>query len=242
VTRWRALFRLLKGDSLHRVLLAEREAAFRAACTVGADFRIGEGARCLNHSGDPARVRIGDGVLVDGTLECYAHGLLAIGDHAFVGRSRIYCAVSVSIGTGALVSDNVAIMDSDLHPRAAEQRLEAAVAWAGGRFPDVYTGVPNAPVVIGDHAWIGFGACVLKGVTVGEGAVISMGVYLGASTKIVNRDTGEVTTGKVPPYAVVVPGTLPGKDGGPGLYCAVIVKQVDARTRAKTAINELLRT
>ena len=73
------------------------------------------------------------------------------------------------------------------------------------------------------------------------GAVLSMGVYLGASTKIVDRATGEVFKGEVPPYAVVVPGTLPGKDGGPGLYCAVIVKRVDAQTRSKTSVNELLR-
>ena len=68
-----------------------------------------------------------------------------------------------------------------------------------------------------------------------------MGVYLGASTKIVDRETGEIIRGEVPAFSVVVPGTLPGKDGGPGLYCAVIVKKVDARTRAKTSVNELLR-
>ena len=73
------------------------------------------------------------------------------------------------------------------------------------------------------------------------GAVLSMGVFLGASTKIVDRATGEILQGEVPPYSVVVPGTLPGKNGGPGLYCAVIVKRVDERTRSKTSINELLR-
>jgi 2,3,4,5-tetrahydropyridine-2-carboxylate N-succinyltransferase len=97
------------------------------------------------------------------------------------------------------------------------------------------------PVIIEDDCFIGARSEVAEGVVVGQGAVLSMGVYLGASTKIVNRETGEVTTGRVPPYAVVVPGTLPGKEGAPGLYCAVIVKQVDARTRAKTAINDLLR-
>ena len=102
------------------------------------------------------------------------------------------------------------------------------------------------PVVIGDGAFIGARAEVAEGVRVGEGAVLSMGVYLGASTKIVDRATGEVHRGVVPPYAVVVPGALPGKplpDGtpGPSLYCAVIVKTVDAQTRAKTGINELLR-
>jgi 2,3,4,5-tetrahydropyridine-2-carboxylate N-succinyltransferase len=102
------------------------------------------------------------------------------------------------------------------------------------------------PVVIEDGAFIGARSEVAEGVRVGQGAVLSMGVYLGASTKIVDRATGEVHRGVVPPYAVVVPGALPGKplpDGSPGpsLYCAVIVKTVDAQTRAKTGINELLR-
>ncbi len=102
------------------------------------------------------------------------------------------------------------------------------------------------PVVIEDNCFIGARSEVAEGVIVGQGAVLSMGVYLGASTKIVDRATGEIHVGKVPPYAVVVPGALPGKplpDGtpGPSLYCAVIVKTVDAQTRAKTGINELLR-
>ena len=106
--------------------------------------------------------------------------------------------------------------------------------------------IQAGPVIIEDGAFIGARSEVAEGVVVGTGAVLSMGVYLGASTKIVDRATGEVFTGRVPPYAVVVPGALPGKplpDGSPGpnLYCAVIVKRVDAQTRAKTGINELLR-
>jgi 2,3,4,5-tetrahydropyridine-2,6-dicarboxylate N-succinyltransferase len=101
------------------------------------------------------------------------------------------------------------------------------------------------PVVIEDNCFIGARAEVAEGVIVREGSVLSMGVYLGASTKIVDRETGEVLQGEVPPYSVVVSGTLPGKPightPGPGLYCAVIVKRVDERTRAKTSINELLR-
>ena len=102
------------------------------------------------------------------------------------------------------------------------------------------------PVIIEDGAFIGARSEVAEGVIVGEGAVLSMGVYLGASTKIVDRQTGEIHIGRVPPYAVVVPGAMPGKplpDGtpGPSLYCAVIVKTVDAQTRSKTGINELLR-
>jgi 2,3,4,5-tetrahydropyridine-2,6-dicarboxylate N-succinyltransferase len=102
------------------------------------------------------------------------------------------------------------------------------------------------PVVIEDNCFVGARAEVAEGVIVGEGSVLSMGVYLGASTKIVDRATGEVFQGRVPPYSVVVSGTMPGKDlpdgsPGPSLYCAVIVKRVDAQTRSKTSINELLR-
>ena len=102
------------------------------------------------------------------------------------------------------------------------------------------------PVIIEDNCFIGARSEVAEGVIVGEGAVLSMGVFLTASTKIINRDTGEILRGHVPPYSVVVPGALPGKplpDGSPGpsLACAVIVKTVDERTRAKTSVNELLR-
>ncbi len=102
------------------------------------------------------------------------------------------------------------------------------------------------PVIIEDNCFIGARAEVAEGVIVGEGSVLSMGVYIGASTKIVDRATGEVHYGKVPPYSVVVSGTMPGKplpnrEPGPNLYCAVIVKRVDEKTRSKTAINELLR-
>ncbi|MEL6299531.1 MAG: 2,3,4,5-tetrahydropyridine-2,6-dicarboxylate N-succinyltransferase [Pseudomonadota bacterium] len=97
------------------------------------------------------------------------------------------------------------------------------------------------PVIIEDNCFVGARSEVAEGVVVGEGAVLSMGVYIGASTKIVDRASGEVHTGRVPPFAVVVPGTMPGKNGGPGLYCAVIVKTVDERTRSKTSINDLLR-
>ena len=98
------------------------------------------------------------------------------------------------------------------------------------------------PVIIEDNCFIGARSEVAEGVIVEQGAVLSMGVYIGASTKIVDRATGEIHYGRVPSYAVVVPGTLPGKrPEDPSLYCAVIVKRVDERTRAKTSINELLR-
>ncbi|MGD0723692.1 MAG: 2,3,4,5-tetrahydropyridine-2,6-dicarboxylate N-succinyltransferase, partial [Roseiarcus sp.] len=102
------------------------------------------------------------------------------------------------------------------------------------------------PTIIEDDCFIGARSEIVEGVIVGAGSVVSMGVFLSASTKIVDRATGQIHVGYVPPYSVVVSGSLPGKpfpDGSPGpsLYCAVIVKTVDARTRAKTAINELLR-
>ena len=102
------------------------------------------------------------------------------------------------------------------------------------------------PVIIEDNCFIGARSEVVEGVRIGEGTVLSMGVFISASTKIINRQTGEVHIGEVPPYSVVVPGNTPGKplpDGSPGpsLYCAVIVKTVDAQTRSKTSINDLLR-
>jgi 2,3,4,5-tetrahydropyridine-2-carboxylate N-succinyltransferase len=101
------------------------------------------------------------------------------------------------------------------------------------------------PVVIEDDCFIGARSEVAEGVVMRKGSVLSMGVYLGASTKIVDRASGQVFMGEVPPYSVVVPGSLPGKpignEPGPSLYCAVIVKRVDEKTRAKTSINELLR-
>ncbi len=102
------------------------------------------------------------------------------------------------------------------------------------------------PVIIEDNCFIGARSEVAEGVIVGKGSVLSMGVFLGASTKIIDRNTGETFIGHVPPYSVVVPGTIAGKDlpdgsAGPSLYCAVIVKTVDEKTRSKTSINELLR-
>ena len=98
------------------------------------------------------------------------------------------------------------------------------------------------PTIIEDNCFIGARSEIVEGVIVGEGSVLSMGVFVGQSTKIVYRDSGKVIQGKIPPYSVVVPGNLPSKDGkGPSLYCAVIIKQVDEKTRSKTSINDLLR-
>ncbi len=163
---------------------------------------------------------------------------------------------------GAFISKGAVLMPSFVNIGAYVGEGSMVDAWAtvgscaqiganvhlsgGAGIGGVLEPLQAGPVVIEDGAFIGARAEVAEGVIVREGAVLSMGVYLGASTKIVDRHTGEIFVGEVPPYAVVVPGALPGKplpDGSPGpsLYCAVIVKRVDARTRAKTAINELLR-
>jgi 2,3,4,5-tetrahydropyridine-2-carboxylate N-succinyltransferase len=97
------------------------------------------------------------------------------------------------------------------------------------------------PTIIEDGCFIGARSEIVEGVVVEEGCVISMGVFIGASTRIFHRQTGEILSGRVPAGSVVVPGSLPAADGRYSLYCAVIVKQVDARTRAKTSVNELLR-
>ena len=98
-----------------------------------------------------------------------------------------------------------------------------------------------SPTIIEDDCFIGARSEVVEGCIVRKGAVIGMGVFIGKSTKIVVRETNEIMYGEIPPYSVVVPGSLPSKNGGPNLYCAVIVKQVDEKTRSKTSINDLLR-
>ena len=164
--------------------------------------------------------------------------------------------------SGAFIAKGVVLMPSFVNIGAYVDEGSMVDAWAtvgscaqigknvhisgGAGIGGVLEPLQAGPVIIEDNCFIGARAEVAEGVHVGEGAVLSMGVYLGASTKIVDRATGEVHMGKVPPYSVVVPGNLPGKplpDGsmGPSLYCAVIVKTVDAQTRSKTGINELLR-
>jgi len=162
---------------------------------------------------------------------------------AHIGRGAVLMPSFVNIG--ARVGEGTMI-DTWATVGSCAQ-IGANVHLSGGAgIGGVLEPLQAGPVVIEDGAFIGARAEVAEGVIVREGAVLSMGVYLGASTKIVDRATGEVVIGEVPPYAVVVPGSLPGKplpDGtpGPSLYCAVIVKRVDAQTRAKTGINELLR-
>ena len=112
---------------------------------------------------------------------------------------------------------------------------------AGAGIGGVLEPLQANPTIIENNCFIGARSEVVEGVIVREGSVLAMGVFLSQSTRIVDRDTGRIIYGEVPPYSVVVPGTLPGKNGGPGLACAVIVKTVDEKTRAKTGVNELLR-
>jgi len=112
---------------------------------------------------------------------------------------------------------------------------------AGAGIGGVLEPLQANPTIIGDNCFIGARSEIVEGVIVGEGSVVAMGVFITQSTKIVDRATGKITRGEIPPYSVVVPGTLPDPNGGPSLACAVIVKTVDAQTREKTGINELLR-
>jgi 2,3,4,5-tetrahydropyridine-2-carboxylate N-succinyltransferase len=162
---------------------------------------------------------------------------------AFIGRNVVlmpsFVNVGAHVGEGTMV-DTWATVGSCAQI-GKHVHLSGGVGIGGVLEP-----LQAGPTIIEDNCFVGARSEVVEGVIVGEGSVISMGVFLGASTKIIDRATGEIHIGKVPPYSVVVSGSLPGKplpDGSPGpnLYCAVIVKTVDAQTRSKTAINELLR-
>ena len=180
-------------------------------------------------------------------------------DHAAAGfRSVPNCVVRRS----AYIAPGVVLMPSFVNLGAYVDTGSMVDAWAtvgscaqigknvhlsgGVGIGGVLEPLQAGPTIIEDHCFIGARSEVVEGVVIGEGSVLSMGVFIGSSTKIVDRATGKIHMGYVPPYSVVVPGALPGKafpDGtpGPSLYCAVIVKSVDAQTRSKTGINELLR-
>ena len=162
---------------------------------------------------------------------------------SFIGKGAVLMPSFVNIG--AYVGEGT-MVDTWATVGSCAQIGKNVHLSGGAGIGGVLEPLQAEPVIIGDGAFIGARAEVAEGVRVGDGAVLSMGVYLGASTKIIDRATGEIYIREVPPYAVVVPGSLPGKplpDGtrGPSLYCAVSVKTVDAQTRSKTGINELLR-
>ena len=157
---------------------------------------------------------------------------------AYIGKGAVLMPSFVNIG--AYVGEN-SMIDTWATVGSCAQIGRNVHISGGTGIGGVLEPLQAGPVVIEDDCFIGARSEVAEGVIVEQGAVISMGVFLGASTKIVDRATGEVTRGRVPAYSVVVPGSLPDPNGGPSLACAVIVKRVDAQTRSKTGINELLR-
>lgn len=162
-----------------------------------------------------------------------------------------------AVRKGSFIANNVVLMPSYVNIGAYVDEGTMVDTWAtvgscaqigknvhlsgGVGIGGVLEPVQASPTIIEDNCFIGARSEIVEGVIVGENSVISMGVYIGQSTKIYNRETGEVTYGRIPPGSVVVSGNLPAENGRYSLYCAVIVKQVDAKTRSKTGINELLR-
>lgn len=162
---------------------------------------------------------------------------------AHIGKNVVLMPSFVNIG--AHVGDGTMI-DTWASVGSCAQVGTGCHISAGAGIGGVLEPMQANPTIIGDNCFIGARSEIVEGVIVGEGCVVAMGVFITATSKIVYRDTGRVITGHIPPYSVVVPGAMPGKplpDGSPGpaLACAVIIKSVDAQTRAKTGINELLR-
>ncbi len=162
---------------------------------------------------------------------------------AFIGKGVVLMPSFVNLGAYV---DEGTMVDTWATVGSCAQIGKGVHLSGGVGIGGVLEPLQAGPVIIEDNCFIGARSEVVEGVIVREGAVLSMGVFIGASTKIIDRNTGEVFIGEVPAYSVVVPGNLPGKplpDGtpGPSLYCAVIVKRVDEQTRSKTSINELLR-
>ena len=162
---------------------------------------------------------------------------------AHIGKNVVLMPSFVNIG--ANVGDGTMI-DTWASIGSCAQVGQNCHISAGAGIGGVLEPMQANPTIIGDNCFIGARSEIVEGVIVGEGCVVAMGVFITATSKIVYRDTGKVITGHIPPFSVVVPGAMPGKvlaDGssGPSLACAVIIKSVDAQTRAKTAVNELLR-
>jgi 2,3,4,5-tetrahydropyridine-2-carboxylate N-succinyltransferase len=157
---------------------------------------------------------------------------------AFIGKGAVLMPSFVNLG--AHIGENTMVDTWATIGSCAQIGADCHISGGAG-IGGVLEPLQAGPVIVEDNCFIGARSEVAEGVIVGEGSVLSMGVYLGQSTKILDRATGEIIYGKVPPYSVVVAGNLPSAPGRPSLYCAVIVKRVDERTRAKTSINELLR-
>lgn len=157
---------------------------------------------------------------------------------AFIGKNTVLMPSFINIGAYV---DEGTMVDTWATIGSCAQIGKNCHISGGTGIGGVLEPLQANPVIIEDNCFIGARSEVAEGVIVGEGSVISMGVFLGASTKIIDRETGEIFYGKVPPYSVVVAGSTKGSVGDVNLYCAVIVKRVDEKTRSKTSINELLR-
>jgi len=159
---------------------------------------------------------------------------------SFVGKNAVLMPCYVNIGS---YIDEGTMMDTFSRAGSCCQIGKNCHISAGSGIGGVLEPAQALPTIIEDNVFVGAMSEVVEGVIVGEGSVLSMGMYIGQSTKIVNRKTGEIIYGKIPPYSVVVPGSLPSKNDplAPSLYCAVIIKQVDEKTRSKTSVNDLLR-
>ena len=157
---------------------------------------------------------------------------------SYIGKNVILMPSFVNVG--AYVDDN-SMIDTWATVGSCAQVGKNVHLSGGAGLGGVLEPLQASPTIIEDNCFIGARSEVAEGVIIREGSVLSMGVFISASTKIVERDSGKIHMGEVPPYSVVVPGTLAGKNGGPSLACVVIVKQVDEKTRSKTSINDLLR-
>jgi|TARA_B100001093_G_scaffold466595_1_gene485117 2,3,4,5-tetrahydropyridine-2-carboxylate N-succinyltransferase len=159
---------------------------------------------------------------------------------SFIGKNVVLMPCFINIGT---YIDEGTMMDTFSRAGSCCQIGKNCHISAGSGVGGVLEPAQALPTIIEDNVFLGAMSEVVEGVIVGEGSVISMGMFIGQSTKIVNRQSGEITYGKIPPYSVVVPGSLPNKNNpnAPSLNCAVIIKQVDEKTRSKTSINDLLR-
>ena len=174
----------------------------------------------------------------------YAPGCM-VRTGAYIGPKTVIMNLAF-VNIGAYIAGEGCMIDGGARVASCAQIGKNVHISGGAGIGGVLEPVQAGPVIIEDDCFIGARSEVAEGVVVETGAVLSMGVFIGASTKVIDRNTGEIYIGRVPAYSVVVPGSLPGKlisDGsqGPSLYCAVIVKKVDAQTRSKTSVNELLR-
>jgi len=158
---------------------------------------------------------------------------------SFIGKNAVLMPCFINIGAYV---DEGTMVDTWASVGSCAQIGKNCHISGGAGIGGVLEPMQANPTIIEDKCFIGARSEIVEGVIVGEGSVLSMGVFIGQSTKIVYRETGEVIYGRIPPYSVIVPGSLPSKDGkGPALYCAVIIKQVDEKTRSKTSSNDLLR-